>query len=262
MSGLRDPVAERRKLAHALGVGVEQLAMLESVPADDIQVLRQQVAEALFEADRHHFARIAALAKALPAAIAAKLTEAAFPPLLAARTAELLEPGHAVEMVVRLSDGYSADVAAVMDASRAAAIVAAIPPDKVSRVARELAGRKEWVVMGGFVAHVGNAALNAAVAVLDGEQLLRISFVLDDLTRMDPIGEMLTDRQLDEVLAGAARHGLWRELGDLVDNLAPERVARLADRFTELDQQLRAQFDDAAAAGRFDPQALAALHSR
>jgi hypothetical protein len=261
MSGHRDPVAERRKLAHALGVGVDQLAMLDSVPADDVQTLRQQVAEAMFEADRHHFVRLAALAKALPAAVAALLAEATFPPLLAARTAELLEPARAVEMVARMSDRYSADVAAVMDAARAAAVVAAIPPDKVIRAARELARRKEWVVMGGFVAHVGGAALRAAVAVLNGEQLLRISFFLDDLSRLDPIGGMLTDRQLDEMLAAAARHGLWRELGDLLDNLAPERVARFADRFTELDPQLRAQFDDAASAGRFEPQALATLHS-
>jgi hypothetical protein len=160
-----------------------------------------------------------------------------------------------------MSDRYSADVAAAMDAVRAAAVVAAIPPAKVIRVARELARRREWVVMGGFVAHVGDAALCAAVAALDGEQILRISFVLDDLNRLDPIGTMLTDRQVDEMLAAAARHGLWRELGDLLDNVAPERVARFADRFTELDPEVRAQFDDAAATGRFEPQALAALHS-
>lgn len=259
MTRTHDPVAERRKLAHTLGVGVDALAMLGAVPAADLETLRRQVGEALFQADRHHFVRIATLAKALPAPVAARLTEAVFPPLLAARTAELLDPARAVEMVARLSDRYSADVAAAMDGARAAAIVAAIPPDKVSRVARELARREEWVVMGGFVAHISDAALRAAVAVLDGEQLLRISFVLDDLSRLDLIGAIVTEQQLDQMLDAAVRHGLWRELGELVDNLSPDRVARLAARFAELDPGLRTQFDEAAAAGRFDPQALSAL---
>jgi hypothetical protein len=260
VSVVRDPVAERRKLAHTLGVDPEQLSMLDGVPADDVRVLRRQVAEALFHADRHHFARIAALSKAVPAAVAAKLTEATLPPLLAARTAELLEPARAVEMVERLSDRYSADVAAAMDASRAADVVAAIPPGKVARVAAQLAAREEWVVMGGFVAHVNDAALRAAVAELDGNQLLRISFVLEDLARLDRIGEMLSDAQLDQMLVAAADHALWRELGDLLDNLAAERIARLAERFEQLDPDIQTTFEKAAAGGDLRPEAFAALH--
>jgi hypothetical protein len=235
--------------------------MLDSVPAEDLRTLRQQVAEALFQADRHHFVRIAALSKAVPVAVAAKLTQATLPPLLAARTAELLDPARAVEMVARLSDSYLADVAAAMDAARAVDVVAAIPPDKVSRVARELARRGEWVVMGSFVAHVSNAALREAVRILNGNQLLRISFVLDDLSRLDPIGEMLTDRQLDEVLAAAARHELWPELGDLIGNLPPQRASRLAERYRELDADLQRRFAEAASAGQFDSSALGALQA-
>ena len=55
---------------------------LDSVLPADIRRLRGQVAEALFEADRHLFARVAALSKAAPVAIAAKLAEHAFSPLL------------------------------------------------------------------------------------------------------------------------------------------------------------------------------------
>lgn len=259
MSDVRDPVAERRKLAHTLGVEPDRLGMLDGIPAEDLRVLRQQIGEALFRADRHHFVRIAALSKAVPAAVAAKLTEATLPPLLAARTAELLEPARAVEMVDRLSDRYSADVAASMDATRAAEVVAAIPPEKVARVAAQLARRHEWVVMGGFVTQVSDRALRAAVAKLDGEELLRISFVLEDASRLDPIGEMLTAAQLDQMLTAAATHDLWRELGNLIDNLAPERVARLAGRFQQLDPKIQARFERAAAAGELPAEALSRL---
>jgi MgtE-like protein len=262
MSAVRDSVAERRKLAHTLGVEPDRLSMLDDIPADDLRTLRQQVGEALFRADRHHFVRIAALSKAVPAAVAAKLTEATLPPLLAARTAELLEPARAVEMVDRLSDRYSADVAAALDASRAADVVAAIPAQKVGRVAEHLARRQDWVVMGGFVTHVNEVALRAAVAKLDGNELLRISFVLEDMSRLDPIGEMLTDTQLDELLAAAAEHELWRELGALIDNLASERVARLAERYEFLEPEGRARYDAAAAAGHLPASALAALQRR
>ncbi len=125
-----DITAELRKLGHTLGVDVGRLAMVSGLPADDLRTLRKQIGEALFQADRPAFARVAALSKAIPGAIAAKLTQVALPPLLAARTAELLEPARAVDMVGRLSDSYLADVSAAMDASRAAEVVAAIPAER------------------------------------------------------------------------------------------------------------------------------------
>ena len=40
--------------------------MLDGVPAEDLRELRAQIGEALFQADRHAFARVAALSKAVP----------------------------------------------------------------------------------------------------------------------------------------------------------------------------------------------------
>lgn len=251
--------AELRKLGHSLGVPEGDLAMLAGIPAADVRTLRQQVGEALFQADRHYFARIAALSKALPAGAVAKLTEATMPPLLAARTAELLEPQRAVDMVGRLSDGYLADVAAAMDAARAPAVVAAIPPDRVATVARELARRQEWVVIGGFVAHVSEAGLRASVAVYSGEQLLRIAYVIDDLARIDDIGEFLTEGQLDQIVAAAAEFGLWAEIEQLVANLSAPRRVRLAERFTAAPDAVRAAYRDAAAKDDLAAGTLAVL---
>jgi hypothetical protein len=251
--------AELRKLAHALDVGPERLDMLAGVPAEDLRTLRRQVGEAMFQADRHYLARVAALSKAIPVAVAVKLTEVVLPPLVAARTAELLEPHRAAHLVGRISEKYLADVSRYMDAARAPEVVAAIPAARVGDVAFELARRQEWIVIGSFVSHVSDEALAASVARFDGEQLLRIGLVLDDVARLDDIGGMLSDAQLDEMIAAAADGGLWLELQELLANLSPARIARLAEHYAAAEESVRAVYEAAAEAGDLDPSALAQL---
>jgi hypothetical protein len=256
VSGSAQATAELRKLAHALDVPPDRLDMLAGLPADDLRTLRKQVGEAMFQADRHYLARVAALSKAVPGAVAAKLTQAVLPPLIAARTAELLEPHRASDLVGRISEKYLADVSRYMDAARAPEVVAAIPAARVAAVAVELARREEWIVIGSFVAQVSDEALAASVARFDGAQLLRIGFVLDDISRLDDIGGMLTDQQIDEMLVAAGESGLWEELQELLENLAPGRVARLAQRYAAADESVRARFEQAAQAGEFDAGAF------
>ena len=251
--------AELRKLAHTLDVDADRLQMLAALPAEDLRTLRSQIGEALFQADKHYFQRMAALTKTVPVAVSAKLTEAVLPPLIAARTAELLDPRRAVDLVGRISAKYLADVSAYMDASRAPELVAATPPARIAGVAAELARRQEWVVIGGFVAQVTPEALAAAVAEFNGEQLLRIGFVLDDVTRLDDIVATLTDAQVDELLRAAAELGLWLELQELLDHLSPERVTRLAERYAAAGATTRDGYAAAAARGDLDPAALARL---
>jgi hypothetical protein len=223
--------AELDKLAHQLSVEPAELDFLADLPVADLRELRGQIGDALFHADRHHFTRMAALAKAVPVAVATRVTVLALPPLLAARTSELFEPKKAVEMVVRLPLDYLADVSAVMDPGRSAEVVAAMPPDVVASVGAELAERGEWVVMGAFVSYVNLPALRATVQRLSGEELLRIGFVLDDVTRLGEISDALRTEQLDEMLAAAEEHSLWRELDDLLGKLDAERAGRLAERY-------------------------------
>jgi hypothetical protein len=231
------------------------------VPADQLRTLRGQIGEALFQADKHQFTKVVAVSKLVPAALTAKITEHALPPLLAARTAELLDPPRAVDMVKRLPDHYLADVSAAMDPSRSPQVIVQIPPDRVAAVGAELAARGEWVVMGGFVSVVSPAALRAAVAALDGEQLLRIGFVLDDLSRLDEIIGMLTDLQLDDMLAAAARKQLWQELDELLANLDGPGPQRLAGRYAVAPDDVREAIDVAAAGGALAPANIAKLRS-
>ena len=214
----------------------------------------------MFQADKHFFARVATLSKTVPGAVAAKLTELALmPPLLAARTSELMEPARAVDLVGRLSDGYLADVSAVMDPARSPAVIAAIPTDRVVKISLELVRREEWIVIGGFATVIPEDALRATVATYDGEQLLRIGFVLDDLDKIDLIGSMLTDGQVDGMLAAAVEHELWIELADQLEHLSGERLERMARRFQAAPDDVRSGLREAGSDGRFDAAALALI---
>ena len=257
-----DPAAEVQKLAHRLGVSPSRLAFLLQVHPDELGLLRRQVAQALFVADRQHFVRIAAAATLVPVGIAARITERALPPLIAARTAELLDPSRALQMVLRLSDGYLADVAAALEPGRVRQVIAALPAQRVAAVAAELARRGAWVVIGGFVPLVSEAALRACLAVLTGEQLLRIGYVLEDMTRLPVIADLLTDEQLDQLLGAAVDGVLWRELDEVVAALDAGRAGRLAQRCARSAAPLRRALSHAGAAGALRDETLARLDVR
>jgi hypothetical protein len=250
--------AELRKLAHTLGVEPARLDALAGVPMEDLRTLRRQAAEALFQADRPQFVKVAALAKAIPVPVAAKITERAMPPLLAARVAELLEPQRAVEMVARLSDGYLADVSTAMDPSRSPAVIRHIPAERIARVGAELARRQEWIVIGGFVSYVDHEGLAATVRQFTGAQLLRIGFVLEDPGRLGEIIELLSERQLDQMLEAAGSEGLWVELDDLLAQLGaagPGGLARLAERYAAAPHALHGPIAAAVERGDLHPPA-------
>jgi hypothetical protein len=257
--GFPATTSEIHKLAHTLGVAPDRLDALRTLPAGDLRTLRGQIAEALFQADRARFAKVAALSKAVPVAVAAKLTEHAFPPLLAARTAELVDPQRAGELVARLSDNYLADVSAAMDPARAREVIAAIPAERIARVAAELARREEWVVIGGFIDQVSADALAATVRVFDGAQLLRIGFVLDEKSRLEDIAGLVTEVQIDAMLEAARSQELWAELDDLLSQLSPPRIGRMAQRYNAAPAQLRSAMAKAAALGVLSERSLASL---
>jgi hypothetical protein len=233
--------------------------MVADLPVADLRELRRQVSDALFNLDRPAFVRAAALSKAVPGAIAARLTEAILPPIISARVAEVLDPARAADLVTRLSESYVAEVAVRMDAARSPQVIEAIPAEKVGAVARELARREEWVVIGGFVSAVSPAALAAAVAAFSGEQLLRIGFVLDDPGRLDDIAGMLTGEQTAALVAAAAESALWAELAEIVTQVSPARRTPLVRAYAAAPQTVRATFAAAAASGELPAGVLAAL---
>ena len=116
-----------------------------------------------------------------------------------------------------------------MEPSRTPELLRRLPGPAIARVAAELAQRGEWVVIAGFVAEVSAEALSGTIAVLSGEQLLRISAVVEDTSRLDEIAGMVSDEQVDAMRV-AADAGLAAEFDHLRAHLRPEMRARLEQR--------------------------------
>lgn len=234
-----DTEPEVAALARVLYVEPAELDFLIGLHRADLRRLRRQAGGALFAQDEHQFHRLAALTVSVPAALAATIAHHAIPPLLAGMTAEVLDPGKASAMVARLPVPYLCDVAIAMNPDRAAPIIARIAPEQVASVAVELARRREWVVIGGFVAHVSSAALAASVAAFSGRDLLYLSHHLDDRRRVEEITDQLSDTQLDDMISAAAQDDLWPMLADVYANASTDHAPRLRAHFAAAPAPVR-----------------------
>ena len=99
--------------------------------------------------------------------------------------------------------------------------------------------------MGGFVSVVSGPALQAALTDLTGEQLVRVGFVLDDLSRMDEIAALLREDQLDGMLEAAVRLELWTELDGVLAGLSGAQAVRIGDALPAAPAATRAAIDAA-----------------
>jgi hypothetical protein len=192
--------AEILKLARLLEREPETLSYLERVPLQDLRALRERTTEVLFTAHEGALRRLAAASRLLPVGLVASLGQNTFGPMLSARITGLLEPARAVEVAARLPTDFLADAAVELDPRRASAVIAGIPPRRISEITAELARRGEYVAMGRFVGHLDDAALASALKVLDDEDLVRTLVVMEerpDVARL----VRLTDRERVDRLA-------------------------------------------------------------
>lgn len=236
--------AEQLKLARTLGVEPAAVNFLVAAPAEDLRELRTRIADHLFERDRRHFEGMIKLAGKLPTALAAQVAQHALGPVLGARAAALLEPKMAIDLARRLPASFLADVAVAADASRLAHLIADIPAAKIGEIAEELAGREEWIAMGGFVSYLSPDALDTAIATLDSEALLRTGFVMEDKTRLDGVVERLDDERLLDYLRTALERNLLPEMLDLGQHLSArgrKRLGRALDKLSDEELEAFAQ---------------------
>lgn len=223
MSAALEARAELLKLARTLRVEPARLDFLAEAGAPDLRELRLRISDALFAADRARFERVASLGNRLPAGLVAQLAEHALGPALSAHAATLLAPKKGAELAERLHPPFLADVAAHSDVRRLAPLLEHLSPDHIAAVTRELVAREEWVTMGAFVGFLDDPGLSAALAVLEGEPLVRTGFVMEAKERMDHVVERLTDAQLADLLSATARHALWPEAFALLAHVRRER---------------------------------------
>lgn len=233
--------AEQLKLGRTLGVPAHELNFLESAPPGELKALREAIADDLFDGDAHHFAGMIKLARRLPIALSAQVAQHALGPELSARAATLLDPGMAADFVRRLPAAFLADVAVAADVAKLAPQLGGLPLEKIGAIATELAAREEWIPMGGFVSHLSDAELDAALAALDAEALLRTGFVMEDKSRVDAVVARVSDAQLADYLRTAIAQDLLPEALDLATHLKARQRKRMAARLDDLsDAELAA----------------------
>lgn len=224
MSESLEQAAELRKLSLLLETEVPGL---DEMPSAELRAFRNRLTDLFFDADADRLARVGAATKLVPIALAAKIAEAAFGPLLCATVAGLVETDRAIKIADRLPVGFLADVTVHLDPRRAGDIITGVDPRLVREVGRELARRGEWVTIGRFVALLPERSLRESLDVLEDAGLLQIAFVLEGKDRLDDMFALARPR-LPGVIRAAQKHGLWREALDLLAHISDQHRQELA----------------------------------
>jgi DNA-binding transcriptional ArsR family regulator len=221
--------AELTKLARMLEVEEEELFYLEEVSSDTIRLLRDQIADLLFDVEESGLTHLVGLSRMLPAPLVANVTQKVISPLLAARIAGNVEVEHAIAVTRRLPLDYLADVAIDMDPRRASEVIGGMPEPTVVRVASELAERGEAVAMGRFASHLSNEMMAASFDVIDDAMMIEIAFVLEDKSQLAAAMELLPDERIAGIIEVAAEQDMWPQALDLVTHLNAAQHTRLAN---------------------------------
>lgn len=249
--------AEILKLGRLLGREPGALRYLEQIPAADIRLLRERVTDMLFDSHGRTLERLAASSRLLPIALIALIAQRAFGPVLSARLAGMLDPSRAAEVAARLPPPFLADIAVNLDPRRASEVIGRIPPDQIAQITRQFMRREEYVTMGRFVGHLGDAATNAALGEIDDRALLEVAFVLEDKSSLSQLVELLDEGRLEGIVDAAVEGNLWLQALDLLSRVDEERRARFVHAAAERDDEWLDPLLAAAAEHRLWDQLLA-----
>ncbi|MFL6156740.1 MAG: hypothetical protein ACJ72D_11645 [Marmoricola sp.] len=208
------------RIARLLRLDPSEIQGLDGVPDGDLRLLHDQISKTLFGDAQQRFARIAALSKTIPGPLAGLLAEKFLPPVMAARTAEMLDPAKARDLIGRVSVGYLAEIALALDPVRSRPVVQKLPPEPIGKVAKELFGRKEYATMAEFVGTVTVEALFAALNAATPHDLLAVVPLLEWNDNLDTVIAALPDAQVKQIASGLDA----AELADLAMALDPSRM--------------------------------------
>jgi hypothetical protein len=208
------------RIARLLRLAPSEIHGLEGVPDADLRAFHDQISETLFGDAQQRFARVAGLSRTIPGPLAGVLAEKFLPPVMAARTAEMLEPAKARDLIGRVSIGYLAEIALALDPVRSRPVVQQLPPEPIGKVARELFGRKEYAAMAEFVGTVTLEALVAALDAASPHDLLAVLPLLEWNDNLDTVIAELPAAQVARIATSLDA----AELADLALALDPSRI--------------------------------------
>ncbi|CAN5495137.1 hypothetical protein BH23ACT9_BH23ACT9_04480 [soil metagenome] len=219
---------EIRRLARMLTLEPDALSGLANLPVEDLRTLRGQVASKLFDEGADSWDRAVAVSGIVPSGLAAKLSQGALGPVLAARVTSLVDTDRAVDIASKLPAGFMADTAVNIDPRSVTGLVVQLPPTTIAEVGAVLAERGEWLVMADFVAAVTLPALRTTIDSLDEEAILRAGVLLEDPERVTQVVAMLSASRIIELRRVAVDEGLEDHLAHISGVVDDDQRARLS----------------------------------
>ena len=213
---------ELTKLAHELGVDVADVEVLDELSREELVELRGLVSHALFAPHEHRFGRFAAMARLVPAGLAAKSAEVALGPVMTARVAAVTEPELAVRMASHVSPAFMARMSPHLDPSKIEGILSGLPESTVVDVGRRLVEAREHIALGRFISFVPVTTSVQVVADAAPLELLQIALFTEDPASLDAVIAELPDERIVGVLVAAEDGGV---MDDAVTMQAPLSTA-------------------------------------
>lgn len=190
---------EQVKLARTLGRDVDALGFVDPLDASALRALREAISAQLFDDAKPVLSRVAAGSRLLPVGLVARVGEKVFGAMLCARIAGLLAPPHALEIALRMPDGFLAQVSAMIDPRSAGEVVAAIPAPRIVAVAQVLVGARDFVTMARFVDYLSADTIKAVIDSIPGElDLLHIAAYVES---RDKLAELVGQLEEPRVVA-------------------------------------------------------------
>jgi hypothetical protein len=230
--------AEIIKLARLLKLEEAQLQFLERFEITQIRALRERMSATLFDGSKATLARVAAASKLIPVGLVAMIGQKIYGPLLCARVTGLLPPPRAVEIAMKLSPHFLADLSMELDPRSAREVLALLPAERVIAVAQELIQRREYITMSRFADFLSDQTIRRVMdTIKDDRALLEIAFFIESRARLETIIGMMPPERLRKIIVTAAtdEQGLWPEALAMMTQVSPELRGRMGDLTAELD---------------------------
>ncbi|NKX90932.1 hypothetical protein [Nocardia coubleae] len=237
MTASHHTAAEIARLSAALDRPAADLEFLAALPPSALRAFRERISDQVSAREARRMQKTAAAAKLVPPTLAAKITEAAFGPVLAAAIAGSVDPARAVAIASALSPTFLADVAVTLDPRRAAEVIAEIPDRMAADVARELLSRRDYLTMGRLATSVPDEVLRVALPHAADIDLLHVGYHLEDPSAADRLLSLITDR-LPGLIHATNAEDHWPEAIALLDTLGPTQRSHLADEVAAQDVEI------------------------
>ncbi|MES2489193.1 MAG: hypothetical protein V4607_05320 [Pseudomonadota bacterium] len=242
-------LAETVKLARLLGTTPEALDYLKPLDASQLRELRERLSEAEFARTRPMFQKLTQASRLLPNALVAMMGEKVFGAVLCARIAGLMPADRAIDLSLKMSDAFLADVAVELDPQSARDVIAAMPSKRVVAVALILVARGDYITMGRFVGYLSEPVIDAAMkAVTSDEALLRTAFFVESKEKLNSLIGLLPESRLrSSILLAADDHsGLWTEALALMDHANDKWKRKIGDLAADQDEAVLTSMMQAA----------------